>query len=129
MSNSTASEPRQVHQGEASSLVHSSSVRIRKIIKKKQVSKERRTCEIPSTMAPPPLNVAKNKRTNLLRRLRRKIAKVKDICDVSDVLDLDKLSTALEALAEAWQKYENSHPDVLVLLAEDKVSNEQATFI
>ena len=102
---------------------------IKKLIKKKQVSKDQRTCEIPSLMAPPSLNVDKNMRTNLLRRFRRKIAKVKDTCNVSDVLDLDKLSTASEALAEAWQRYENSHQDVLVLLTEDKVSDEQTTFI
>ena len=117
----TASERRQVHQGKASSLVHSSSVCIRKLIKKKQVSKEQRMCEISSTMAPPPLNVDKNRRTT-----RKKIAKVKDIYDVSDVLDLDKLSTASEALAEAWQKYANSHQDVLVLLAEDKHCEDEA---
>ena len=86
-------------------------------------------CGIPSTMDPPPLNVAKTKQTNLLRRLKRKIAMVKNICNVTEVLNLDKLSTALEALTEAWQRFENSHQDVLNLLAEDKISDEQNTFI
>ena len=52
-------------------------------------------------MAPPPLNVAKNKHTGFLTRPRRKIANVKAICDVSEVLDLDKLFTASEVLAES----------------------------
>ena len=44
------------------------------------------------------------------------------------VLELDKWSTASERLAEAWQKYESSHQDVLGMVAEDKVAEEQVYF-
>ena len=79
-------------------------------------------------MAPLPLTVAKNKRTGFLPRVRRKIVNLKAICDDPEVLELDKLSTALERLVEAWRKYENSQQDVLGLVAEDKFVNEQFTF-
>ena len=63
-------------------------------------------------MDPLPLNVAKNKRTGFLTGVRRKIANLRAICDNPEVLELDKLSTASERLAEAWQKYKSSQQDV-----------------
>ena len=77
-------------------------------------------------MALLPLNVAKNKRTGFLTGVRRKIANLKANCEDTEVLKLDKLSTALERLEEAWKKYENSHQEVLGLVLEDKVEDEQA---
>ena len=55
-------------------------------------------------MAPPPLDIAKNKQTSFLIRLRRKLANVKAICDVPEALEQDRLSAALARLADAWQK-------------------------
>ena len=76
-------------------------------------------------MAPLPLNVAKNKRTGL----RRKLANVRAICNDPEDLELNKLSTASIELAETWQKYEDSQQDVLGRVTEDEVEDEQVTFI
>ena len=77
----------------------------------------------PSTMAPLLLTVAKSKRTGFLTGVRRKIVNLKAICDDPEALELDKLSTASERLAEAWQKYESRQQNVLGLIAEDKVGD------
>ena len=83
----------------------------------------------PTAMAPPPLDIAKNKWTSFLIRLRRKLANVKAICNVPEALELDRLSTTSERLADAWQKYKISQMDVLGFVAEDKLVDEQVTFI
>ena len=80
-------------------------------------------------MAPLPLNVAKNKRTSVLTELRKKLANVMAICNDPENLELNKLSTALNGLAETWQKYEESQQDVLGHVIEDEVDDEQVTFI
>ena len=79
-------------------------------------------------MASLPLTVTKNRRLSYLLHVRRRIANLNAICDPG-VLELNKRSTALERLAEAWQKYESSHQDVLSMVAEDEVAEEQVTFI
>ena len=71
-------------------------------------------------MAPPPLTVAKNKRTGFLLRARKKIATLKAICDNPEVLELDKLPRASDRLEEAWRTYESSQYEV---------GDEQVTFI
>ena len=82
----------------------------------------------PSKMSPLSLTVAKNKRTGFRLRVRKKIATLRTICDDPEVLELDKLSTALDRLMEAWRMYENSNLEVLGIVLEDEVEDEQATF-
>ena len=85
----------------------------------------------PSTMAPLPLTIAKNKRIGYLLGVRRKIASLKEICDDPEKQEQDRLFTATAGLAEAWRKYESSQQDILGLIAEDEdeVVDEQVTFI
>ena len=79
-------------------------------------------------MAPLPLTAAKNWQLDYQLGVRRRIANLKNICNPGR-LELDKRSTALERLAEAWQKYESRHQEVLGMVAEYKVADEQGTFI
>ena len=80
-------------------------------------------------MDPLPLNVAKNRQTGFLTRLRRKITNVKAVSAGPGDLELDKLSTAWDILEEALRNYENSQQEVLGLVLEDEVEGKQVTSI
>ena len=84
---------------------------------------------LPSMMAPQLLTAAKSRRMGYLLSVKRRIASLKNVCDDPERQEQDELSTMTVRLADAWRKYKSSQQDVLGLITEDKVVDEQVTFI
>ena len=82
-----------------------------------------------SMMAPQPLIAAKSRRMGYLLSTKRRIAAIKEVCDEPERQEPDELFIMTIRLADAWQKFESSQQDILNLIIEDKVADEQVTFI
>ena len=83
---------------------------------------------MPITIAPLSLIATKNRRLGCRRGVSRRITNLNAVCS-SDVLEPHRQFIALEKLAEAWLAYENSHQNVLGMVAEYQVDNEQVAFL